>query len=60
MKKIDGILMCYGKDALEQNFEIELKGVLYTAWMVENIKEKEELQKIFTQSQIISIYESGL
>jgi hypothetical protein len=60
MKKIDVILMCYGKDALEQNFEIELKGVLYTAWMVENIKEKEELQKIFTQSQIISIYESGL
>ena len=60
MKKIDVILMCYGKDALEQNFEIEIKGVLYTAWMVENIETKEELEKMFSRKQIIDIYESGI
>ena len=27
MKKIDVILMCYGKDALERNFEIKEKGL---------------------------------
>ena len=61
MKKIDVIiLMCYGKDALEQNFEIEVKGVLYTAWMIENIETKEELEEMFTKKQIIDIYESGI
>jgi hypothetical protein len=60
MKKIDVILMCYGKHALEQNFEIEIRGVLYTAWMVENIETKEELEKIFTRKEIVAIYESGI
>lgn len=60
MKKIDVILMCYGKDALERNFEIEVKGVLYTAWMVEMIKTKEELEEMFTKKEIIDIYESGI
>lgn len=60
MKKIDVILMCYGKDALERNFEIEEKGVLYTAWMVENIETKEELKKMFTRKEIVAIYESGI
>lgn len=60
MKKIDVILMCYGKNALERNFEIEEKGVLYTACMVENIETKEELEKMFSKKQIIDIYESGI
>ena len=62
MKKLDAILMCYGKDALEKNFEIELKGggVLYTAWVIENIEEKEDLEKMFSKKQIIYIYESGI
>lgn len=61
MKKLDAILMCYGKDALEQNFEIEVKGVLYTAWMIEGIKTKEELENIYSKKQIIiDIYESGI
>jgi hypothetical protein len=60
MKKIDVILMCYGKDALERNFEIEVKEVLYTAWMVETIKTKDELEKKFSKKQIIYIYESGI
>lgn len=59
-EKIDVILMCYGKNALEQNFEIEIKGVLYTAWMIEGIKTKEELKEIFNKKQIIDIYESCL
>ena len=60
MKKIDVILMCYGKDALERNFEIEEKGVLYTAWFIEEIMTKEELEKIFTRKKIVAIYESGV
>jgi len=60
MKKIDVILMCYGKDALEQNFEIEIRGVLYTAWRIEGIETKEELEKMFTKKEIIDIYESGI
>ena len=59
MKKIDVILMCYGKDALERNFEIEIRGVLYTAWMIEEVETKEELEKMFTKQEIIDIYESG-
>lgn len=59
MKKIDVILMCYGKDALERNFEIEIRGVLYTAWMIEGVETKEELEKMFTKQEIIDIYESG-
>ena len=46
MKKIDVILMCYGKDALERNFEIKQKGILYTSWMIEGIEKKEELEKL--------------
>lgn len=60
MKKINVILMCYGKNALEQNFEIEIRGVLYTAWMVENIETKEKLEKIYSKKQILDIYESGI
>ena len=60
MKKIDVILMCYGKDALERNFEIEEKGVLYTAWMIEEIETKEKLEKMFRKKEIIDIYESGI
>ncbi len=60
MKKIDAILMCYGKDALEQHFEIEIRGVLYCAWMIERIETKEELEKIYSKKQIIDIYESGI
>lgn len=60
MKKIDAILMCYGKDALEQHFEIEIRGVLYCAWMIEKIETKEELEKIYSKKQIIDIYESGI
>jgi uncharacterized protein (DUF2225 family) len=60
MKKINLIIMCYGKDALEQNFEIEIRGVLYTAWMIEDIETKEELEKMFTEKEIVDIYESGI
>ena len=60
MKKIDAILMCYGKDALEQHFEIEIRGVLYCAWMIERIETKEELEKIYSKKQIFDIYESGI
>ena len=60
MKKIDAILMCYGKDALEQHFEIEIRRVLYCAWMIERIETKEELEKIYSKKQIIDIYESGI
>lgn len=60
MKKIDVILMCYGKDALEKNFEIEVKGVFYTPWMIESIETKENLEEIFSKKQIIDIYESGI
>ena len=60
MKKIDAILMCYGKDALEQHFEIEIRGVLYCAWMIERIETQEELEKIYSKKQIIDIYESGI
>ncbi|MDX9742643.1 MAG: hypothetical protein RBT59_02365 [Arcobacteraceae bacterium] len=60
MKKIYAILMCYGKDALEQHFEIEIRGVLYCAWMIERIETKEELEKIYSKKQIIDIYESGI
>jgi hypothetical protein len=60
MKKINVIIMCYGKDALERNFEIEIRGVLYTAWMIEDIETKEELEKIFTEKEIVDIYESGI
>jgi len=60
MKKIDVILMCYGKDALEQNFEIKEKGILYTAWMIEGIETKEELEEKYSKKQIIDIYESGI
>lgn len=60
MKKIDAILMCYGKDALEQHFEIEIRGVLYCAWMIERIETKEELEKTYSKKQIIDIYESGI
>ena len=59
MKKIDVILMCYGKNNLERNFEIEIRGVLYTAWMIEGVETKEELEKMFTKQEIIDIYESG-
>ena len=51
MKKIDAILMCYGKDALEQHFEIEIRGVLYCAWMIERIETKEELEKIYCDTK---------
>ena len=60
MKKIDVILMCYGKDALEQNFEIKEKGILYTAWMIEEIETKEKLEKMFRKKEIFDIYESGM
>jgi hypothetical protein len=60
MKKINVIIMCYGKDALERNFEIEIRGVLYTAWMIEDIETKEELEKMFTEKEIVDIYESGI
>lgn len=60
MKKIDVILMCYGKDALEQNFEIEVKGVLYTALLIEGIETKKELEEKYSKKQIIDIYESGI
>jgi hypothetical protein len=60
MKKINLIIMCYGKDALERNFEIEIRGVLYTAWMIEDIETKEELEKMFTEKEIVDIYESGI
>ena len=60
MKKIDAILMCYGKDALEQHFEIEIRGVLYCAWMIKRIERKEELEKTYSKKQIIDIYESGI
>lgn len=60
MKKIDVILMCYGKNALEQNFEIDRKGVLYTAWCIEEIETREKLEKMFRKKEIIDIYESGL
>ena len=60
MKKIDAILMCYGIDALEKKSEIEIRGVLYCAWMIERIETKEELEKIYSKKQIIDIYESGI
>lgn len=60
MKKYEAILLCYGKDALEKNFEIEIRGVLYTAWMIEGVEKKEELEEMFTKKEIIDIYESGI
>lgn len=51
--------MCYGKNNLERIFEIEIRGVLYTAWMIEGVETKEELEKMFTKQEIIDIYESG-
>ncbi len=30
MKKIDGILKCYGKEKFEQKFEVEIDGELFT------------------------------
>ncbi|MDN5127380.1 hypothetical protein [Aliarcobacter butzleri] len=60
MKKYDAIILCYGKDALEKNFEIEMRGVLYTAWMLEGVEEKEELEEKYSKKQIIDIYESGI
>lgn len=59
MKRIDCILLCYGEIALQQKIEIKVKETLYTSWMIEGIKTKKELQKIYTKKQIIAIYDSG-
>lgn len=60
MKKYEAILLCYGKDALEKNFEIEIRGILYTSWMIEGIETKKELEEKYNKKQIIGIYESGI
>ncbi len=60
MKKIDAILMCYGIDALEKKSEIEIRGVLYTAWFIEGVETREDLERMYSEKQIIDIYESGI
>ena len=60
MKKYEAILLCYGKDALEQNFEINVRRVIFTAWMIEGVETKEELEEKNNKKQIINIYESGI
>ncbi|MCG3717673.1 hypothetical protein [Aliarcobacter butzleri] len=60
MKKIDAILLCYGTNALKQKIEIKIKQIVYTSWMIEGINTKEELMKMYTKRQIITIYESGI
>ncbi|MCT7614049.1 hypothetical protein [Aliarcobacter butzleri] len=60
MKKIDAILLYYGTNALKQKIEIKIKQIVYTSWMIEGINTKEELMKMYTKRQIITIYESGI
>lgn len=60
MKKYEAILSCYGEIALRQNLEIIRKGISFNAWMIEGIKTKKELKRIYNKKQIINIYESGI
>ena len=59
MKKYEAILLCYGEKAMKQKIEIKIKQTVYTSWMIENMS-KEELMKMYTKRQIITIYESGI
>lgn len=60
MKNIDLILKCYGKNKLNEDFEIEKNGLIYTSWVIQDLETKEELLKIYTKKQIIQIYLSGI
>ena len=60
MKDIEAVLHCYGSKALKQKIEIKIKHTVYTSWMIEGIKTKKELMKMYTKKQIIDIYESGI
>lgn len=51
---------CYGSTALKKNLLIRYKGIEYTAWKVEDIETFDDLQKVYTDNEIIYIYESGI
>jgi hypothetical protein len=60
VKKIDVILECYGKEAFEQKFEVEIDGELFTAWYIYGLDTKEQLLQWFSKKKILEIYESGI
>ena len=60
MKKYEAILLCYGEKAMRKKIEIKIKQNIYSSWMIEGINTKEELMKMYTKRQIITIYESGI
>jgi hypothetical protein len=60
MKKIEAILLCYGKVAIKQEIEIKVKEVIYSSWMITGIKTRKKLKKSYSKKQIIAIYESAI
>lgn len=60
MKKIEAILLCYGKVAIKQEIEIKVKGVVYSSWGITKIKTRKKLKKIYSNKEIIAIYESAI
>lgn len=60
MKKIDLILMVYGKRAFDKNLTIKYQGEEFSSWYIEDFEKKEQLISKFTEDEIVLIYESGV
>ena len=60
MKRVDLILMVYGKKAFESNLVIKYQGENFFPWYIEGIEELEELKKEFSYVEIEIIYDSGV
>lgn len=54
------IFKCYGLKAMQTNKKLFVENEEITAWYIEGFLELENLQNIFSDEQIIDIYDSGL
>lgn len=54
------IFKCYGLNAMQTNKKLFVENEEITAWYIEGFLELENLQNIFSDEQIIDIYDSGL
>jgi len=60
MKKIDLILMVYGKRAFDKSLTIKYQEEEFSSWYIENFERKEQLISKFKEDEIVLIYESGV
>ncbi len=59
-KRIEIIKNCYGAKAFNENIKLHVKKELVTAWWIEGIDSLQELENIYSDKEIQSIYDSGI